>query len=104
MYHLEWRARGGHGFIPEPRVQRWAAGVIECRTRPLQPVQLLEALVAHATVPRGEALDFLPDFRGRWRSPILPKPFCQCGENIDVISCGARRVQRLAHPLHSSLA
>ena len=71
---------------------------------PLDAAELLEAGVAHAAVHRRERAQLVPHVLGDRLWPLAAEAARDLGEDPQVVARLARRLDRLAHPLHPTLA
>ncbi len=89
--------------LPQPRVQEQGAGVLLVGTRPLDAAELLEPFPAHAGVHRAERTQLLPCAERGDVAPVGAHALRELGDDPDVVLGVARRLERLAHPLHAAL-
>jgi Protein involved in mRNA turnover and stability len=80
------------------------ARVVLVHARPLDAAELLEPPVAHPRVHRRERAQLVPDVLGGSRAEIVTEAATELVDDLDVVARLARRVVRLAHALHASLA
>ena len=89
---------------PQAAVEVRRLDAILVRARPLDAAELLEAGVAHAAVHRREGTQLVPHVLGDRLGPLTAEVARDLGEDPQVVAGFARRLDRLAHPLHPPLA
>ena len=68
------------------------------------PAVLVEPVIGHPTVHRGERTALVPDLLGRRLAPVVPESPRELGDDPRVVARIAGRVERLADTLHAPLA
>src|SRR6185437_16657209 len=88
---------------PESAVQERRAGMVLRGARPLDAAELLEPLEGHPRVHRAERTALVPGGLRRDFTPVIAQAPGKLGQDPDVVARVARRVERLAHALHTPL-
>src|SRR5262249_58424006 len=91
LHHVKRRARADQRIVPESSVQEHFAGMRFVVTRPLDPSELLQAPVTHASMHRTQAAAFVPNRFGFRRAPVMPKPSRQVKDNRYAVPHALRR-------------
>src|ERR1700687_2433831 len=71
---------------------------------PLDAAELVDALVGHAGVHGRKAAALVPHLLGGWGSPVGAETSSDFGDDLDVVACAGRRLERTTDALHSALA
>src|SRR5262249_59842842 len=100
----ERRARADQRIVPEPSVEEHFTRMRFVVAWPLNSAELLQALVAHASVHGAQAAAFIPDPLGFRLAPVMAEPSRQIKENRHVVPHALGRIHGAAHALHPPLA
>ena len=90
--------------FPQTAVEIKLTGMVLVIARPLQAFECFQSRVTHAGVNGTERPNFIPDIFCDGLTPVVPHPAGKVKKDGNVVARSCRRIKRLPHPLHSSLA